>query len=96
MDTLDGVHFVLPGIHAKSRFFLELYLREDHRGEHQAAAEPFPRRHALVQQQRAEDGGEDGFHTQKNGCDGEVQVLLTQDLQKICHTHGQESGVCQG
>ena len=71
-------------------------LREDHRAEHGSAAQKLRRGEPLLEQQPAEDQGEHRFQTHENGGLGGLQGLLSQNLEGVGNTHGQNSGIEQG
>ena len=68
------------GVFAYLCFLLLRELGQNYRGEYQAAAEFFRSGHGFVQQQPAEEGGEDGFqaHKQRRRCGGDP--LLADNL----------------
>ena len=68
------------GVFAYLCFLFFRKLGQNHRGENQAAAEYFRTGHGFVQQQPAEEGGEDGFqaHEQRGRRGGDP--LLADDL----------------
>lgn len=49
-----------------------------------------------MEQQPAEEQGEDRFQTHENGCLGGIQLFLAHDLQGVGHTHGQYACIAQG
>ena len=58
-------------------------LREEHRREHQRAAEVLPSAHALVEDDGPADHGEEGLQAQQQRDDRRVAVLLRENLQRV-------------
>ena len=82
-----------------SLFFLieEVFrkLGENNSHENEATAQKFGTGEPLVEQQPAEEQGEGRLQTHNQGCGSGFQMLLADDLQAECNTHGQDTCITQ-
>ena len=76
-------------------FYRDGDLGQHYRDKHQLAAGDFPGSHGFFQQQATEKHGEHRFQAHDQGSCGRLNMLLTDDLQGIGCTHGEEAGLGQ-
>ena len=63
------------------------HLGEDHRREHEPAADELRTGHGLVEQQPAKEGGKNRFQAHEQRCGGRGHPLLADDLQGLSNAH---------
>lgn len=68
-------------------------LSEDDRTEHQHTAQDFASAQTLSQDQPSGDYRDTGFETEDQRGYGRIHVFLTDDLQSVGNTAGQDSGI---
>ena len=68
-------------------------LSQDDRTKHQHAAENFATTEILAENQPASDNRDTGFQAENQGGYSWVHIFLTDDLQSVGNTAGEDSGI---
>ena len=71
-------------------------MRAEHGGEHEPAAEGSARRESLAEYKPAAQYGKDPFQAQEDGGVGGLSFSLSNHLQGVCDTDGEEAAVENG